>query len=148
MMLSPRFNFLGCWSMGFGVCAMGFSDLGHLIMPVDVAHEIAYWMYNINLVFSIICSLVPVLYISVHSDTTYVVCEGLHVIGCWCASITRRAVCRFDNMPSIYLLPVVANVVNAALGGMVGAQTDDEGRGMWILFSSLVELGCGLFSGT
>jgi hypothetical protein len=50
-------------------------------------------------------------------------------------------------MPSIYLLPVVANVVNAALGGMVGAQTDDEGRGMWILFSSLVELGCGLFSG-
>jgi hypothetical protein len=55
--------------------------------------------------------------------------------------------CSFDNMPSIYLLPVVANVVNAALGGMVGAQTDDEARAMWILFSSLVELGCGLFSG-
>jgi hypothetical protein len=71
MMVSPRFNFIGCWSMGFGVCAMGFSDLGHLIMPADVAYEIAYWMYNINLVFSVLCALVPVLYISVRSDTTY-----------------------------------------------------------------------------
>jgi hypothetical protein len=51
-------------------------------------------------------------------------------------------------MPSIFLLPVVANVVNAALGGMIGFQfTADEGRSMWILFCSMVELGCGLFSG-
>lgn len=50
-------------------------------------------------------------------------------------------------MPSIFLLPVVANVVNAALGGMLGAVYDDETRGLWILFASLVELGCGLFSG-
>jgi hypothetical protein len=62
--------------------------------------------------------------------------------------VGARRMCRFDTMPSIFLLPVVANVVNAALGGMIGFQfTADEGRSMWILFCSMVELGCGLFSG-
>lgn len=58
--------------MGFAVCAMGFSDLGHYVMPEDVAHEIAYWMFNINVLMSILCAVVPVLFTATSIPVAYV----------------------------------------------------------------------------
>jgi hypothetical protein len=72
MVKSPKFNFIGCWSMGFAVCAMGFSDLGHYVMPEDVAHEIAFWMFNINVGMSVLCAVVPVLFTATSQAVTYV----------------------------------------------------------------------------
>ncbi|KNC83830.1 hypothetical protein SARC_03937 [Sphaeroforma arctica JP610] len=123
MMQEPNeFPIFGCVPMSLGVLGMGIVSFGPNIMPANVAFEIAYVLFIVVGVFSVLTiGVVPYMMIAYQ----------------------RHAL---SSMSTAWLLPFITLVIASAQAGVVGGAQEDLGRQKGCLLAGLVMWGAGMLT--